>query len=191
LSHIPERPRLTIEERAERRRFVLSRGHDRFSALLRVLQGGQELPIRRRRRLDTVDWEQVRWTGVKVVFAAVVLYATGTFVYSIWRDLKVDTWAGPDATVQSGQRLQDCAAVNRLATDAPFPAWVRFGGVVYGRGDGVVTVEEPARTTAAFAATGHVLGELRLFHEPTTPRVAVLIPRATSAVIYEPVAGCR
>ena len=67
MSDRPLLDRLSIEERAERRDWVLSRGHDRFTALLRVLRAGQEMPILPRRRFDwDWEWHEVGWLALKV-----------------------------------------------------------------------------------------------------------------------------
>ncbi len=187
----PREQRLSIEERAERRRWVLSRGHDRFTALLRVLQGGRQLPVQRRRRLEDVDWEQLRWTAVKAAVALALLAAVGLFLHSIWRDLKVDTWSGPDATVQSGQRLRDCPVVNQLPSDDALPAWLRFEGAIYRRGRTLRGVADPSLGGTGYPETGHSLGSIRLLLDrDDRRRVLLIVPPARAAVAYELTPEC-
>ncbi len=188
----PREHRLSMEERAERRDWVLSRGRDRFSALLRVLQGGQQLPIEPRRRIDDVDWERVRWIVFKVALGLAVLFGLGLVGYSIWRDAKVDTWSGPDASVQSGQRLRDCLVVNRLPADETLPSWVRFEGAVYRRGRTSRALDDTSVGVTGYPETGYSLGPARLLLGPEgSGQLLMVVPPSPMALVYEPTPECR
>ncbi len=141
--------------------------------------------------LDEVDWGTLGWTAAKVLFAGLLIFATGSFVFSIWRDLRVETWSGPDASVQSGQRLRDCQPVNQLASDTDLPAWIRYGGTVYGRRGSQMPSADPVSGVEVFSETGYALGRLRLRADEPVRRVLVVVPPSTSGAVYEPVPGCR
>jgi hypothetical protein len=157
--------RATISERAERRERLEAGGSDRYGSLMRALYAGQEVPLHRR-RARSLEWHPI---AVKLLLAAligVLAYAAIYVGYNTWRDTRVDTWAGPDASVTSGQRLADCPVVNSLH-DETFPTWIRFNGQVY-RSTGAI---RPVGTepTADFPATGYTLGGLRLLRVANTP----------------------
>lgn len=186
-------PRLSIEQRAARRDFVLSRGHDRFSALLRVLQGGREMELQPRPRLafDLGPWPR-RAAWLAVVLAIGALAASP--VAAMLRDLRVDTWDGPDRTVQSGQRLSGCASVNVLHDDI-YPTWVRYEGVVYQKLD-LQRYLDAQPSGVRLAEPGYSLGPMRLLVDDAVvtggepDSVLIVLPPSRLAVVYVPAAGC-
>ncbi|MGK2851087.1 MAG: hypothetical protein ACSLFN_09285 [Candidatus Limnocylindrales bacterium] len=113
---------------------------------------------RRRLRLD-IDASAGRLlaiAGLVVVggFLAVVL--------TDWlRTNRVDTWAGPDAAVQSGLRLDGCPAVS-FQEDVYFPSWVRFEGKVFSWTDSGSPIG-PNSLGSAYVPSGYTLGDLQLF----------------------------
>ncbi|MBA3875664.1 MAG: hypothetical protein C0498_01785 [Anaerolinea sp.] len=97
---------------------------------------------------------------------AVLLYIVVTAGLNLWRDYRVDTWSGPDASVSSGQRLPDCPIVLDFR-DPIFPAWVRFEGSIY-RGTQAIRPIGSNRDNA-YPDTGYRLGPLRLMRAANTP----------------------
>ena len=84
-------------------------GRDRYDALLRHLQAGREIPVQPRQR--TPLGLDIHPSAGKVVLGAVVilvLWFAAIAVTDWLRYDRVDTWAGPDATVTSGLRLAGC-----------------------------------------------------------------------------------
>ena len=75
-----ERGRMSIAERAARRDRLLG-DRDRYSSLVRVLQAGREIPVRRRRRRrlavldDLLGWNPVGTRLVVFVVVALVVIA--------------------------------------------------------------------------------------------------------------------
>ena len=136
---------------------------DRYSSLVRALQAGREVPVAARRRGPSMwDWHPIARRLLMAIVAAVVVYYGARFAWNAVRDARVDTWSGPDATVQSGQRLAGCPAVDALHDDT-FPNWVRYGGAVYvltGRYRPIGGDASPGRTTLAEA--GYSNGTMRL-----------------------------
>ena len=123
------RPRPSIAERAARREQLQRSERDRYSNLVRALQAGREIPFRPGRG-EKLQWHPIARVLVVLAIVGVIAYFVGTVGNNIWRDMRVDTWAGPDATVTSGQRLEGCAEANRQS-HAYLPTWVRFGDRVY------------------------------------------------------------
>jgi hypothetical protein len=122
--------RLSISERAAKRDRMADSGRDRYSSLLRSLQAGRELPVGGTKQRTRYEWNPIFWRLIVAVIVVVVAWFAMRAGVTVWRDMTTDTWAGPDATVQSGQRLEGCPAVNILHDDA-YPTWVRYGGQVF------------------------------------------------------------
>lgn len=123
------RPRPSIAERAARREALQRSERDRYANLVRALQAGRELPIRPRRP-ERLRWHPIAWLLLRLAGLVVVVYLLGSVAQSVWRNMRVDTWAGPDASVSSGQRLEGCAAAN-AQSHTYLPTWLRYGGRVY------------------------------------------------------------
>jgi hypothetical protein len=157
--------RPTIEERAERRQRVESGGSDRYTSLVRALRAGKEVPIRER-EARSLEWHPIAGKLLIAAIVGVLAYAAIVAGYNAWRDSRVETWSGPDASVTSGQRLADCPVANALHDDV-FPTWVRYAGHVYVASGGV----RPVGTvpTPDFPMAPYQLGELRLHTVANTP----------------------
>ncbi len=194
-----DRQRMSIEERAARRADVVA-GRDRFGALLRTLQAGQELRLRPRGRrwsekLGDWNWHPIGWVLVRAILVlavlAIVVKVGGDFI----RQEKVDTWSGPDASVTSGQQLAGCAAAGAIASVESYPTWVRFGGATYLRTDairpGVVNGPD-----GGYKSTGYQLGNLVLVTIENTPDgkardiVMVYSNGALAGYVYQRATGC-
>lgn len=158
--------RPSIAERAARRDQLYAGGRDRYGALLRSLQAGHELPLYRRAGRISFDWHPVLWTLVKVAIVVAFGYVAVQVGAQWWRESRVDTWAGPTATVQSGVRLADCPIVDVIRVEG-FPSWVTFEGSVYrytGLRRPYVGPETPGYTT-----TGYTNGAMELVLIESTP----------------------
>jgi hypothetical protein len=162
----PSAHRLSIAERAAKRERMAHSGRDRYASLIRTLQAGRELPVGRVRAIH-YEWHPLAWRLGRVLLAAVVIYAAARFGATILRDNAVDTWRGPDAAVQSGQRLSGCAPVNVLH-DEVYPTWVRFGGVVYRMAGSRRPVLAPTPKNG-YRPTGYTLGSLMLLTIESSP----------------------
>ncbi|MFI5042959.1 MAG: hypothetical protein ACHQNA_14130 [Acidimicrobiales bacterium] len=162
-----ERPRASVEERAERRE-RLRAGHDRYTALLRTLQAGREVRLARPRSGHWgIEWHPIMRTLVLAAIAAVVLWFGARAGLDWIRRGQVTTWSGPDATVQSGQVLGDCAVVN--AIDNPvYPSWVRRNGGVY-RYTGSKRPFTGTDFSNSFTDTRYQTGDLHLYLIDDTP----------------------
>jgi hypothetical protein len=157
--------RPTIEERAERRERVESGGADRYTSLVRALRAGKEVPIRER-EARSLEWHPVAGKLLIAAVIGVLAYAAIVTGYNAWRDSRVETWSGPDATVASGQRLANCPVANALHDDV-FPTWVRYGGRIYiASGANRPVGNGP---TPDYPLTPWQLGELRLHTIANTP----------------------
>jgi hypothetical protein len=103
-----------------------------------------------------------------LVVLIVVVGWLGAIVVTDWvRQGVVDTWAGPDTTVQSGLRLDGCLDI-AFREDVYFPSWVRFEGRVYRWGDLLAPIG-PNSIGRAFIATGYRHGDLELFRIENDP----------------------
>ena len=76
------------------------------------------------------------------------------------RDGRLDTWVGPDTTVQSGYVLAGCALPS-FSEDSYFPTWIRFDGHVYRWADLSAPIG-PDSIPTSYEPTGHTLGTLAL-----------------------------
>ncbi len=158
-------PRPTISERAERRRRVQAGGSDRYSSLMRALHAGEEVPLRPRQG-RSLEWHPIAAKLVVAAIVGVIAYGAIVFGYNTWRNGRVDTWSGPDATVTSGQRLADCPVVNALHDDV-FPTWVRFEGKIYRNTGSIRPIGSDP--TGDYPVTAYTLGDLRLLRVGNTP----------------------
>ena len=141
-------------------------GRDRFASLVRALQAGRELPVGRVRGIR-YEWHPIAWRLVRLAIVVVAVWAVARVGANVVRDNTTDTWTGPDASVQSGQRLIDCPTVNVLHDEA-YPTWVRFGGVVYRLAGARRPVAAPTPENG-YRQTGYTLGPLMLLTIENTP----------------------
>jgi len=162
----PARP--DIDERAARRASLEARSSDRYEALLRHLQAGRELPVPvRRRRAFGLDIHPSAGRLVLVALIAAAVWLAAIFVTDYIRESTVDTWVGPDSSVQSGQRLLGCPDVT-FREDVYFPTWVRFEGKVFRWAD-ILTPIGPNSVGQSFRETGYQNGDLRLYLVDNNP----------------------
>jgi hypothetical protein len=161
-----DRPRASIEERAQRRE-RLQAGRDRYAALLRSLQAGRDVQLARPGGRFRVEWHPILRRLILVTIAVLVLWF-GAWAGLDWiRRGQLTTWTGPDATVQSGQVLQGCPIVNTI--DNPvFPSWVRWNGSIY-RYSGWKRPFMGIDRTAGFSESGYRTGDLHLYLIDNTP----------------------
>lgn len=151
-----------IAERAEVRDRMDRSGRDRYSSLVRALQAGREVPIGRTRE-TRLEWHPVAWQIVKVALVVAVAYIVGVNAYGWWRERQVDTWTGPPGiAVQSGQRLDGCAATQGIVHDT-LPTWVRYDGQVYVLTDALWAIRRQSRPNeTGLVETGYTLGGMRI-----------------------------
>jgi hypothetical protein len=133
--------------------------------LVRALRAGQEVTLRERRG-NALEWHPIARKLLLAALVGIVLWFSIVTAYNAWRDSRVETWSGPDATVQSGQRLADCPPANALHDDT-FPTWVRYGGHVYISTGRIRPVG--ATPTPDYPLTPYALGSLRLHTIANTP----------------------
>jgi hypothetical protein len=156
-----------IEERAARRERMKAPGRDRFSSLMRALQAGTEVPVRPRGRARPIEWNPIGAALIKAAIVGVIAWFALSVVTGWMRDNRVDTWSGPDASVQSGQRLAACSEVE-LVRDEAYPSWIRYRGALY-------RLTSSARpfvglgTTAGYHDSGYALGSMHLILIDNTP----------------------
>jgi hypothetical protein len=187
------RQRPSIAERAARREYTETHGRDRYDSLLRQLRGGRELSLEEGGRVR-LQWHPVAGKIMLAVALAAAVYLVATAVAGFLREGRVDTWAGPTATVQSGQRLDSCADVPRR-NDPVFPTWVRFDGGIFIQADAELPVGETNIGTY-YHDSGYTNGNLRLYTvslgglgEPGT-RILIRTGDAPAAELYRLVEGC-
>jgi hypothetical protein len=161
------RRRARIEERAARRERMSAPGRDRFSSLMRALQAGKEVPVRAPGRSAPIEWNPIGLTLIKLAALVVVAWFGVSVVTGLLRDNRVDTWSGPDQSVQSGEKLAECAEVE-FVRDEAFPSWIRYRGAIYR----LTTSTTPfigQGITAGYHDSGYNLGALHLILIDNTP----------------------
>jgi hypothetical protein len=163
-----ERPRLSIADRAARRDRLSSADRDRYANLLRSLQAGREIPLQEGRTIR-FEWHPVALTLLKLAVLVVVVYFVGNFAWNTWRDMQVETWAGPDASVRSGQRLAGCVAANAMH-DELFPTWLRYAGRVYLLTPENRPVGSEGIIAEGYERSGYTLGNLQLLLLNNSPQ---------------------
>jgi hypothetical protein len=185
--------RPTIEERAERRERVESGGSDRYTSLVRALRAGKEVPLRER-EAQSLEWHPVAGKLLIAAVVGVLAYLAIVTGYNAWRDSRVETWSGPDATVMSGQRLADCPVANALHDDV-FPTWVRYGGRVFIASGSMRPVGNAP--TPDYPMTPYQLGDLRLHTIANTPDgragniILLRLADGTAGQVFELNPDCR
>ena len=158
--------RRSVSERAAQRERMRRIGRDRYSSLLHTLHAGQELPWQPRPQGRRLAWHPIAWKLLRAAIIAVLLWIALTTGLSLWRDVRVDTWAGPDTSVTSGQKLEDCPVAGRVQ-DEIFPNWIRYDGKIYLLTDLIRPMGfEP---DADFPPTGYSKDAMTLFRIANTP----------------------
>ncbi|CAN5763064.1 hypothetical protein BH24CHL8_BH24CHL8_09070 [soil metagenome] len=185
----------SIAERAARRERLEHDGRDRYGSLVRALQAGREVPLGTTREMP-FQWHPVAWLMVRLVLVAAALYVIGLVGWNWWRDQHVDTWSGPDMTVQSGQRLEGCLAANAQRDDL-LPTWIRFDETVYVRSPRVRPMRGEGQPGATqYVESGYSQGRVRiLLYEPPVadeqPQELILvIPPARGGTVFSPDPTC-
>ena len=187
------RDRPTIEERAAKREQIHTGGNDRYSSLIDALSRGHQLPPEGAR--PKLTWHPILWTMLRVGLVVIVAYMAALYGWRWWRQQQTDTWTGPTASVQSGQRLAGCAAANSRDDDAQ-PTWIRFQGVVYVESDSVNPVfNQGVEGQTGFIETGYSLSQLRIIlrsraRRHATPAHPGASPPGIAASVYQPDPTC-
>ena len=167
-------------------------GRDRYSSLLRTLQAGQELPWQQQRRGRRITWHPIAGTLLRVALVGVLLYFGVTAAIGLWRDSRVEVWAGPDASVTSGQRLEGCALIS--VRDDIFPSWIRLDGTIYRLTETIRPMG--FQPDADFPPTGYTLGTMTLYRIANTPEgqsgniVAVKLETSAVGRIFRATPDC-
>jgi hypothetical protein len=106
----------------------------------------------------------------------------------------VDTWDGPDATVQSGLRLEGCDLPGFLE-DSVFPAWIRYQGHVYRWADLSAPISSGS-VPRLYTPTGYRHGDKVMYRitasDPavTQERIVVRNGDSDAAAVYLLVPAC-
>lgn len=194
----PRPPRPSIEERARRRSELDAADRDRYASLLRHLRAGQEIALEPPRdwrdRLEALDWHPIAGRLLVAITLVVALYLALTAVTGWLREGRIDTWSGPDATVQSGQRLDGCPGLVRL-NDAVLPNWLRYRGDVFQLTEVGLPLGE-SNIGRSYLPTPYALGDLRLFEVrvqglgPMGSRLIVRNGNAPAGQLYRRLDSC-
>jgi len=169
----------------------MERSGDRYDSLLRHLRAGRPpAPELKRQR--------IQWHPIAARLVAVAILFLGGWLLllagiALVRELRTETWSGPDQSVTSGQRLPGCTA-DLSFRDPLFPTWVRLEGSVFR----AASRNRPtgALPNADFPATGYRLGDLELFRILNTPQgragdqVLLKIVNVETGEVYERVPAC-
>jgi hypothetical protein len=102
-----------------------------------------------------------------VAAIALVVWLGGIAVTDWVRHGIVDTWTGPDTTVQSGQRLDGCPDIT-FREDVYFPSWIRFEGRTFRWADRLAPIGTDS-IGSSFLTTGFRHGDLELFRVNNSP----------------------
>ncbi len=187
---------LSVEERAARRDRLEAAPGDRWSHLFRALRSGREVPFDGEVR-TRIEWTPVFRRSIIVVVAAVLLYSALRVGTDWIRQGRVDTWAGPDVNVQSGQQLAACPAAGNV-TDDVFPSWIRIDSAVYTLTDAIrPTARDGSGGQTSYTESGYTDGSLHLLFDDTTPQglqrdyVMVYAPPAIAARVYDAAPQCH
>lgn len=188
--------RVSIAERAARRQYLEQHGYDSPQGLAAYLRGDRDGGHVRRSRWSLVFHPVARKLVLAFLVAAGV-YLAATFVAAQLREVRVDTWtgpSGPDASVQSGMRLEGCAEFRR--TDDPvFPNWIRFDDRVYQPAGAQLPVGS-TNIGVYYIDSGYTFESLRIYRveyealgEPGT-RILVRSGDAPAGGLFEAMPGC-
>ncbi len=176
------------------------RRRDRYGSLMESLRAGEAeaeratgrsaAPPAPHRGIAAIwhGWHPVARTFLVVAIAVAVAYLALRFTNDFLRGSRVDTWAGPDTSVQSGLALATCPAAEGLG-DAVFPSWIRYRDEVYAA-TGRVAPIGPAWQygQTRYAETDYRMGSIRLLLEAS---LAVDATPDTVLLLQEPAQGAR
>lgn len=153
---------------------------------------GGSLPVAATRGTRSARWHPVIGRLLIIALILAAGYVTLVAALGYLRESRVDTWAGPDTAVQSGQQLAGCDKLANVIADSNFPSWIRYGGSVYRKMAAVVPVGLDARPgMTRFTETGYQLDRLRLVLMDDTPagvardQILVLQERGVAGQPYE------
>jgi len=133
-------------------------------------------------------WHPVVRTFLVLAIAVALGYVALLFTNEFLRGSRVDTWAGPDASVQSGLALAECPPAEGLG-DAVFPSWIRYRDEVLAA-TGRVAPIGPAWQygQTRYAETDYRMGSIGLLLEAS---LAVDATPDTVLLLQEPAQGAR
>ena len=166
-------------------------GTDRYQSLIRALRAGGRIPWQpaHARRLE---WHPIAWVLVRAIIVIALAYLALMTGLNLWREGRVDTWSGPDATVSSGQHREGCPTASDFR-DSIFPAWVRFDGVIYGGTSSI----RPVGSSQDYPVTGYHLGSISLLRVANTPvglaggTILLKLDSSGVGLIYVRLPGCE
>lgn len=157
--------------------------------MLRHLQAGREIPVQpTRRRSLALDIHPSAGKVLLVALVVVVTWIVAVNVTDLLRQGRVDTWTGPDATVQSGLQLAGCPAI-AFREDVYFPSWIRFEDSVFRWSDTLLPIGSTS-IGRSIEVTGYHNGDLELFRILNTPegregnQILLRQGRAPAGAIY-------
>jgi hypothetical protein len=151
-----------VEERAAKRARLEEPDRDRYDSLLRHLRAGREMELeQRRRRTFGLDIHPIAARLVLAAIVIAVVWMLGIVATDLVRQRVVDTWDGPDASVQSGLLLDGCPVIE-FEEDVYLPSWVRFEGRTYRWADLSVPIGSSSIGTT-YVPTGYRHDDLELF----------------------------
>lgn len=176
---------------------------DRYGRLMEGLRSGERGPEGGSRHAAVAPppidrppaagrgWHPVVRTLLVVTVTLAIAYVGLVLGNELLRRGRVDTWAGPDATVRSGNALEGCSEIEGAGDDA-FPAWVRYRSVIYASSERI----SPVGTGWQYGATPYTeseyrLGSIRLLlgelsDGEATPRTVFLLQEpAQAARVYD------
>lgn len=138
---------------------------------------------RRRRRSFGLDIHPIAARILVAAIVVAIVWVVGIALTDVVRQRVVDTWEGPDATVQSGLILEGCPAI-AFEEDVYLPSWVRFEGQVYRWAD--LNVPIGTRSIGdTFLPTGYRHDDLELFRVAArTDQVMIRQGEAIVGAIY-------
>lgn len=96
-----------------------------------------------------------------MAIAIAIVWLIAVFVTDQMRVGRIDTWNGPDQTVQSGLLLEGCSIAG-FTEDVYFPAWVRLDGHLYRWANQSAPIG-PDSVGVSYTDTGYRFGDLRLY----------------------------
>ena len=113
------------------------------------------------------DVHPVAWKLLLGAVVVVVVWFASIRVFDALRVGRVDTWAGPDASVTSGLRLSGCPDF-AFPEDPYFPAWIKYSGFTYQWAGRALPIVDDVIGTS-YERTGYTNGSLELFRIISNP----------------------
>ena len=135
---------------------------------------------RRQRRTFGLDIHPIAARLVVLAFAVTALWVAGIVLTDVVRERVVDTWDGPDASVQSGLLLEGCPVIE-FEEDVYLPSWIRFEGRTYRWAD----LSVPIGTSSigeTYLPTGYRHDDLELFRVAARDGEQVMIRQGEAFV---------